>query len=167
MNKLLFSALIAFSLFACSHQTQLKNNEINTAMIHFITPSADTAKQILVVEGYSSLECPVKRNLNKSHENYLGVLLHHQSQRDAAVAKSIEVAVGKPITLAISLSQVHDKDNSNICYYQYHALTPTLAAEYEVRLTADCELFLFKTGQETDNSGLTFVPQNTEKEQCD
>ncbi|MRX28585.1 hypothetical protein [Kangiella sp. HZ709] len=172
-----FIIVMSVLLFSCS---QMPNKSLSDANIHFITladTEAEDGKRILVVEGYQKLECPRRRSLDKSSEDYMGILLYQDSSKTSGNDKdypSIQVESGRPLTLAISLSTIVSSENSNICYYQYHALTPKENAEYEVHLTDDCELTLFNTTNlnrsKQSNSGatdLTIFYQETEKQVCD
>ncbi len=171
----LFIIAMSAALFSCS---QMPNKSSSGASIHFITPAvteAGDSKRILVVEGYQKLECPRRRSLDKSSEDYMGILLYQDSSKTSSKDKgypSIQVEAARPLTLAISLSTVLSNDSSNICYYQYHALTPKENAEYEVHLTDECELTLFNTtnlnmSSSNQASDITIFFQETEKKVCD
>jgi len=101
-------------------------------------------KQVFHLEGYKTLECPLKKKLNKTHPDYLGELFHIESERFSANKKKIDISTKHPLMLSAIFSSIYDSDKSEICYFQSHSFWPKSNNNYLIKFNANCTVSGFK-----------------------
>lgn len=154
MKKLLLLILSVNAGFLSELSASESRSKSNNARIFIELPQNSNSKikkQIFHLEGYKTLECPLKQELNKDHVDYIGVLAHVESSKFLASKKKINVSTQEPLMLSASYSSIYNSDKSEICYFQSHSFWPKSDTTYLVKFNANCTV----SGFEIQSDGQT------------
>lgn len=97
-------------------------------------------KQVFHLDAFKTLDCPLKKNLDKNHKDFIGEWVHVESRVFATTKKKVSVSTDNPLMLSGLYSNIAQSGNSNICYYQSQSFWPQSNQNYLIRFKNSCEV---------------------------
>ena len=134
---------IAFGLVA---STNIFADEVNSnkhAKLFIQLPSnsnSDITKQTFHLEGFKTLECPLNKNLDSSHPDFIGEFIHIELKSLRHETKKISVSSEHPLMLSASYASKQGDGRSSICYYQSQSFWPQSGKNYLIKFNLDCSV---------------------------
>ena len=97
-------------------------------------------KQTFHLEGFKTLECPLKKHLDSGHPDFIGEFIHIESKSLHHETKKISVSSEYPLMLSASYASKQSGGKSSICYYQSQSFWPQSGKNYLIKFNLDCSV---------------------------